>query len=90
MGIENKRGENRLTIKLEVELEIEGEVTSLHTRDLSNNGAYVEANDRRLPAVGSTLYLKLKQGLQEGETPVVKAQVVRADHDGFALKFVDD
>lgn len=90
MGTDNKRQETRLGIRLEVELELEGEATSLHTRDVSNNGVYLEAETGQLPAVGSIIYLKLKQNFQEGEAPVVKAEVVRADAGGFALKFLED
>ena len=76
-------------IRLEVELQMEGESASLHTRDLSNKGVYIEAEQRELPEVGAIVYIKLKQGLQ-GDVPLVKAQVVRADGNGIALKFLDD
>jgi hypothetical protein len=84
-----KRGDPRLGIRLEVELQTEGESASLHTRDLSNKGVFIEAEQQQLPAVGSIVYIKLKQGLQ-GDVPLVKAQVVRADDSGIALKFLDD
>lgn len=90
MGNSDKRGAPRLPVRLEVELELEGEQASLHTRDLSNNGAFLEANDQQLPPVGSIIYLRLKQGLEGGEAPMVKAKVVRNDPDGFALKFLEE
>lgn len=85
----DKRQDPRLGIRLEVELQIEGESASLHTRDLSNKGVFIESEQQKLPTVGAIVYIKLKQGLQ-GDVPLVKAQVVRADGDGIALKFLDD
>ena len=86
----DKRREPRLNIRLEVELHAEGELASLHTRDLSNKGVFLEANEQHVLAIGSIVYIKLKQGLQDSEAPLVKAQVVRADNEGFALKFLDE
>lgn len=86
----DKRREPRLGIRLEVELQLEGESASLHTRDLSNNGVFIETDQQQLPAVGTIVYIRLKQGFQEGEAPLVKAQIVRADGDGIALKFLDN
>lgn len=86
----DNRKNPRLNIRLEVELQREGQSTSLHTRDLSNNGVFVEASEPQFPEVGSIVYIKLKQGLQDSEAPLVKAQVVRADKEGFALKFLED
>ena len=85
----DNRKDTRLSIRLEVELHIEGQAASLHTRDLSNNGVYIEASERQLPTVGSIVYIKLKQGFQGEDAPMVKAQVVRADNDGIALKFLE-
>jgi hypothetical protein len=85
-----KRSNNRLGIRLEVELQVDGQCASLHTRDLSNNGVFLEASEIQFPPVGTIVYLKLKQGLPEAEAPLVKAQVVRADSAGFALKFLDE
>lgn len=50
MGTDNKGQSPRLEVRLEVELEQEGEATSLHTRDVSHNGAYLEAGSCQLPA----------------------------------------
>jgi hypothetical protein len=40
--------------------------------------------------VGSIIYLRLKQALQDGEAPLVKARVVRVNGNGFALQFLDE
>jgi hypothetical protein len=88
--MDEKRKDPRLGIRLEVELQLEGESASLHTRDLSNKGVFLEADQVHLLDVGTIVYLKLKQGLQQGDAPLVKAQVVRADNDGIALKFLDE
>ena len=87
--MDENRKDPRLTIRLEVELQAEGQSASLHTRDLSNRGVYLEASERQLPAVGSIVYIKLKQGFQGDDPPLVKAEVVRADNDGIALKFLE-
>jgi hypothetical protein len=88
--MDDKRREPRLNIRLEVELHAEGDTASLHTRDLSNKGAFLEASERALPAVGTIVFIKLKQGFQDGDAPLVKAQIVRSDNDGIALKFLED
>ena len=88
--MDDKRKDPRLGIRLEVELHIEGEAASLHTRDLSNNGVFLETAEQQLPEVGTIVYLKLKHGFQDGDAPMVKAQIVRADEDGIALKFLDN
>lgn len=88
--MDDKRREPRLNIRLEVELHAEGEPASLHTRDLSNKGAFLEASERQLPDVGTIVYIKLKQGFQDGDAPLVKAEIVRSDNDGIALKFLED
>ena len=88
----DKRREPRLGVRLEVELKVDGEESaSLKTRDLSNGGVYLESSEGPLPAVGSIVYLRVKQGFQDGEdAPLVKAEIVRLDNDGFALKFLTD
>jgi hypothetical protein len=85
----DKRREPRLGIRLEVELVAEGQSASLHTRDLSNKGAFLESSEVELPAVGTIVYIKLKQGFQDGDPPLVKAEVVRSSQDGIALKFLE-
>ena len=65
--MDDKRREPRLNIRLEVELHAEGDTASLHTRDLSNKGAFLEASERALPAVGTIVFIKLKQGFQDGD-----------------------
>lgn len=76
--------------KREVEMQVEGESASLHTRDLSNKGVFLESDQQQLPEVGTIVYLRLKQGMHDGDAPLVKAQIVRSDNDGIALKFLDN
>lgn len=87
----DKRNSERLGIRLEVEVEpgTNGDKSSLHTRDISNSGVFLECCDGKLPEVGSIVVIRIKQALGEGEAPAVKAEVVRIDKDGIALKFLD-
>lgn len=83
------RGEQRLGIRLEVEVECDQDKSSMHTRDISNTGIFLECNAENMPPVGSILTIRIKQALGDGEAPAVRAQVVRVDGGGVALKFLD-
>jgi hypothetical protein len=86
----DKRKNPSLSTPLEVKLQLEGKSASHHTRDLSNNGVFREADEQQLSAVGSIVNLRLKQDCQESDAPLVKAQMVPAGGDGIALKFLDN
>ena len=85
----DKRREPRLEIRLEVELHTGDEACSLHTRDLSNRGLFLEKGESHLPQVGSIVHVRVKQEFADGEPPMVKAEVVRSDEHGIALKFLE-
>lgn len=85
----DKRGDHRLGIRLEVEVQDGTDKSSLHTRDISNTGIFLECSPAGLPPVGSILIIRIKQTLGDGEAPAVRAQVVRVDGEGVALKFLD-
>lgn len=84
-----KRRETRLEIRLEVELHTGEQLCSLHTRDLSNQGVFLEKGETRLPQVGSIVQVRVKQQFGDGEPPMVRAEVVRCDEHGIALRFLD-
>ncbi len=86
----DKRKDSRLGIKLEVELHSEEQDLSLETRDLSQSGVFLSAQESNLPSEGSIVELRIKQALGEEEPPLVKARVVRIDNDGIALAFITD
>ena len=86
----DKRKDSRLGIKLDVELHSEEQELSLQTRDLSQSGVFLSAQESSLPAEGSIVELRIKQALGEEEPPLVKARVVRVDNDGIALAFITD
>ncbi|MGD8783860.1 MAG: PilZ domain-containing protein [Thioalkalispiraceae bacterium] len=88
--MEDKRKDSRLGIKLEVELKSQEQELSLETRDLSNSGVFLTAEEASLPTEGSIVELRIKQPLGESEPPLVKARVVRIDNDGIALSFITD
>lgn len=85
-----RRSNNRLGIKLEVELRSEEQEQNLQTRDLSNSGVFLEKGEHQLPPVDSIVYLRVKSQFEDGEAPLVKARVVRIDDQGIALKFLTD
>ena len=87
----DKRRDQRIGIKLDVELEVEDKEPSvLKTRDLSNSGVFLESASDSLPVEGSIVTIRIKQSFAEGEAPKVRAQVVRVDNEGIALKFILD
>lgn len=88
---EDKRKEVRLGVKLEVCLITNESEHSLHTRDLSNSGVFVESDSSFQLEVGTIVYMRVSQPFADGEEPpLVKAEVVRMDQDGIALKFLQD
>lgn len=86
----DKRGNERLGIRLEVEVECDNDKSSMHTRDISNTGVFLECGPENLPPVGTILLIRIKQALGDGDAPTVRAQVVRVDSQGVALKFLDN
>ncbi len=85
-----RRTNNRLGIKLEVELKTEDQAQSLHTRDLSNSGVFLEKGESQLPPLDSIVYLRVKSQFDDGDAPLVKARVVRIDEHGIALTFLNE
>ncbi len=61
---------------------------STHTRDISDDGAFVYAEGQMLPALGEIVEVQV-QGLPGGDAPVVRMRVVRIDKEGIGLQFVD-
>jgi hypothetical protein len=85
-----RRDIQRIGVRLEVEVKTEKDSASMHTRDISTNGLFLECETTALPTVGTLLIIRIKQPLGDGEPPPeVKAEVVRIDKDGIALKFID-
>ena len=85
-----RRSNNRLGIRLEVELHAEDQECSLHSRDLSNSGVFLEKGETQLPTVDSIVYLRVKSQFEDGDPPLVKARVVRIDEEGIALTFLPE
>ncbi len=85
-----RRKEQRLAIRLEVELKCEGLECFLHSKDLSSSGVFLEKQDDCLPEVGSIVQIRVKQDFADGLPPMVRAKVVRIEKDGVALEFIDE
>lgn len=63
-------------------------VLSLHTKDLSDGGAYLIVEGQTLlPEIGALVDVQV-QGLPGGDAPVVKMRVTRIDPDGIGLEFL--
>lgn len=62
---------------------------TLHTRDISDSGAYIFCEPDKRPAIGELVDVQV-QGLPGGDAPIVKMRVVRLDDAGMGLEFVDD
>jgi len=86
----DKRKEARLGVRLEVCLIANEQELSLQTRDLSNSGVFLETDSVCFLEQGTIVYMRVAQPFAEGEAPLVKAEVVRIDSDGIALKFILD
>jgi hypothetical protein len=60
----------------------------VHTRDISDGGAFVLAEEQALPALGEVVEVQL-QGLSGEAVPVVRMRVVRVDKEGIGLQLLD-
>lgn len=89
--------ERRKTERLPVAVEVQVEWTSatgegplvLKTRDLSDGGLLLSIDGQAMPPVGQVVTVRLKDLLADGEEPpVLKAEVIRQDHQGIGLKFL--
>lgn len=82
----DKREHLRTALKAKVKLFLEdGNEAVMTIRDVSNGGVFVLAEGVEIPSIGSTVRVQV-QGMME-DAPVVTATVVRADSEGFGLKF---
>lgn len=86
----DKRKENRLGIRLDVEVQTSDFECSMQTRDLSNSGVFLEKSESHMPTEGDIVQIRIKQNFDGGEPPIVRARVVRVDDDGIALAFISD
>lgn len=83
----NDRSETRLSVRIEVELHCDGDITTCHTRDISNSGVFLESQFVKNLEIGVDVDLKIKNGMGTEEPPLVTAKVVRVESEGFAAKF---
>lgn len=87
---DEKRKDARLGVRLEVCLIADREEHSLTTRDLSNSGVFLETDGGFVLEQGTIVHMRVAQPFEDGDPPLVKAEVVRIDKDGIALRFVID
>ena len=88
MGKNDKRGTIRTGLRAAVKL-THPEVgdLNLHTRDISDTGAYILSEGQSTPEIGEIVQVQV-QGIGGGDAPLVKMRVVRLDDDGMGLEFV--
>lgn len=60
----------------------------LHTRDISDTGAFVLAEGNPMPSLGEIVEVQV-QGLPGGDAPVVQMRIIRLDDKGIGLEFID-
>lgn len=88
MAKDDKRRQVRTKLRAQVTLSHpEVGQLELHTRDISDGGAYIDAEGNPLPRVGEVVNVQL-QGIGEGEAPIVKMRIVRFDKGGIGLQFI--
>lgn len=87
--IEDKRKHPRFRVAVRVEVELpDGGVQILRTRDMCENGVFLEAGEAPLPPLGSRVWLRILDSLGGDEAaPRVAGQVVRVDDEGIGVQF---
>jgi len=61
----------------------------LQVRDICMGGIYLQAEDKKLPPVGSEVDVTLLVHIGEEEYHTIKSRVTRVDGDGIALNFIN-
>lgn len=90
MPSENNRQYPRTRLRAQVKLKHPGVGEQhLHTRDISEGGAFVFNEGVQLPELGEIVEVQV-QGLPGEAAPIVRMKVVRIDSEGVGLAFVED
>lgn len=88
----DKRQHERYPFEVEVEVIVPklfwGQRRVMRTRDMSHGGLFIESDGRPLPPLGAELRVRVLQGGEGQEMPVVRARVVRVTPDGMAVEFL--
>ncbi len=90
MTSENRK-HTRIGLIVDIELTLDNKQTTLvRTRNISDGGLYLILDAIELPEVGTTVKVRLKNQLGDGEIPPInQAKVVRHESDGIGLVFLD-
>lgn len=90
MGNEQRR-HLRIGVEVDIEMTVPGQSTvDVHTRNISDGGLFIVLDNTAMPAIGTTVSVKLKHLLGDGEqAPTNQARVVRHELDGIGLEFID-
>lgn len=82
----------RIGVEVDIEMTVPGQHTvDVHTRNISDGGLFIILDDTTMPELGTRVMVKLKHPLGDGEeAPTNLACVVRHEHDGIGLEFIDE
>ncbi|MFW2373189.1 MAG: PilZ domain-containing protein [Gammaproteobacteria bacterium] len=89
MGNEQRR-HLRIGVEVDIEMTVPEQTTvNVHTRNISDGGLFIVLDDTPMPEIGTTVSVKLKHLLGDGdEAPTNQARVVRHEPDGIGLEFI--
>lgn len=88
--MDNKRDSSRVGIVIEIKVICDdGTKYTLNSRNISDNGAFLEFDDIKLDfSIGTHVVLQVCSQLGDGEPPPVKAEVTRITDEGIGLQFI--
>jgi len=88
--LDNQRSDSRMPINIQVEITHDSIGTiELRTSNMSNGGIFVIVEGEINLEIGTTVKVKVKGKLGDGEEPpLVDMEVVRIEPVGIGLKFV--
>lgn len=86
--MENKRKSPRLPLPMMVEVVFkEEDPVVMKTRDVSDSGVFLEANENIILQMGVKLSIRVIEEMTGEEASIINATVVRVTDDGFAVQF---
>jgi len=88
--LEDPNGRQHILTDLRVRINLShdtmGEM-SVHSENMSDGGVFIVEEGQQLPGMGEIVWIQV-QGLPV-EASRLKAKIVRIDHNGIGLKFID-
>ncbi|MFK5914094.1 MAG: PilZ domain-containing protein [Woeseiaceae bacterium] len=86
---ENNRDSNRIGLVIDIKLTVEGADHVHKTRNISDNGVFLEHNTPHLNLeLGTHVILQVCSMLGDTPAPPVNAEVARITDEGIGLQFI--